>query len=181
MTEATDLGGRDRGRTTAAVLTDDPDISRFEAEWERLFAFPGNEPSTSFEWTQAMLRHRLEAADRFFLIAIVRASETVALLPLVLRSMRVFGCPVRVLCPLSDSYNTHGDVLANSLDGATVRALLAGLHQLPLQWDTFRMSNILESHETGAPPCRCDPPSTVGGAGARRVCVVLPRAASDFR
>jgi CelD/BcsL family acetyltransferase involved in cellulose biosynthesis len=147
MTETTAQGAQDRGRITAAVLTDDPDISRFEAEWERLFAFPGNEPSTSFEWTQAMLRHHLAPADRFFLIAIVRDSETVALLPLVLRSMRVFGCPVRVLCPLSDSYNTHSDVLARSLDGDAVRVLLAGLHDLPLRWDTFRMSNILESHE----------------------------------
>jgi CelD/BcsL family acetyltransferase involved in cellulose biosynthesis len=94
-----------------------------------------------------MLRHRLAPDDRFFLIAIVRDSETVALLPLVLRSMRVFACPMRVLCPLTDSYNTHSDVLARCLDGATVRALLAGLHDLPIRWDTFRMSNILESHE----------------------------------
>jgi CelD/BcsL family acetyltransferase involved in cellulose biosynthesis len=147
MTETTTPGGRSRGRTTAAVLTDDPDISRFEAEWERLFAFPGNEPSTSFEWTQAMLRHHLAADDRFLLLAISRDSETVALLPLVLRSLRVFGCPVRLLCPLTDSYNTHSDVLSNSLEGATVRTLLAGLHDLPVLWDTFRMSNVLESHE----------------------------------
>jgi len=147
MTETTAQVVRDRGRTSATLLTDDPDISRFEAEWERLFAFPDNEPSTSFEWTQAMLRHRLAPDDRFFLVAIVRDSETVALLPLVLRSMRVFACPVRVLCPLTDSYNTHSDVLARCLDGATVRALLAGLHDLPMRWDTFRMSNVLESHE----------------------------------
>jgi CelD/BcsL family acetyltransferase involved in cellulose biosynthesis len=97
-------GERDRrSSVTVAVLTEDPDVSRFEADWERLFAFPGNEPSTSFEWTQATLRHRLVAGDRFFLMAILRDSETLALLPLVVRSTKVFGCPVRVLCPISDT------------------------------------------------------------------------------
>ncbi len=131
---------------TATVAAEGADISRFESAWERLFAFPGNEPSTSFEWTAAMLRHHLRAGDRVFLLELTRGSEPLALVPLLARSMRVLGCPVLVLFPISDLYNTHGDVLSSSLDEATVGTLMDALYALPVRWDVFRMSNVLEGH-----------------------------------
>jgi CelD/BcsL family acetyltransferase involved in cellulose biosynthesis len=145
ITEAkADVAGA-HDRMTGAILTDSPDISRFESEWERLFAVPGHEPSASYEWTQALLRHRLVPDDRFYLVRIARGSETLALVPLVTRSMRLFGCRVRALFPVSDLRNTHSDLLARSLDEATVGTLLATLLELPARWDVFRMSNVLES------------------------------------
>lgn len=134
-----------RGRMVATILTDRPDISRFESDWERLFDYPGNEPSTSFEWTQALLRHRLVAGDQFFLVGVTRGSETAALLPLVVRPTRLFGGRLRVLCPIADFRNTHSDVLSGSLDEATVSTLLATLYDLPVRWDVFRLSNVLET------------------------------------
>ncbi len=134
-----------RGRTTASILTDRPDISPFESEWERLFAAPGNEPSTSFEWTQALLRNRLLPDDRFFLAGVTRGSETVALLPLVVRSTRLFGGRLRVLLPLADLRNTHSDVLSNSMDQSVVSALMAAFYELPVRWDVFRLWNVLEN------------------------------------
>ena len=130
----------------AIIFSECPDIARFEDEWERLFAYPGNEPSTSFEWTRAMLQNHLSAGDRVFLLGVTRASETLVLAPLVARQARVFGCLVRVLCPISDAYNTHSDLLSSSLDEQTVRTFLAALYELPVQWDVFRMSNLLEGH-----------------------------------
>ncbi len=134
------------GHTKAGIVSEGPDIARFEDDWERLFAFPGNEPSTSFEWTRAMLRHHLSPGDRVFILGVTRASETLALVPLVARSMKVYGCPVRLLCPISDAYNTHSDILSSSLDATSVQALLAALFDLPVPWDVFRMSNVLEEH-----------------------------------
>jgi len=145
ITEMDADSGKTRGRVSAAILTDRPDISRFEAEWERLFAVPGNEPSTSFEWTQALLRHRLLADNRFFLVGVTRGTEMVALLPLVVRPTRLFGVRLRVLGPLSDLRNTHSDVLSSSLDQSVVSVLLAVLHELPVRWDVFRLSNVLEA------------------------------------
>jgi hypothetical protein len=114
-------GLRDRrSSVTAAVLTEDTGVSRFEAGWERLLAVPRSQPSTCFEWTQATPRHRLVTGDRFFLMAILRDSEALALLPLVVSSTKVFGCPVGVLCPILDIYNTHSDMFSSSSDGATV-------------------------------------------------------------
>ena len=133
-------------QTKAILLSESPDIAPFEDEWERLFAYPGNEPSTSFEWTRAMLQNHLSAGDRVFLLGLTRASETLALAPLVARSMRVLRYPVRVLCPISDNYNTHSDLLSSSLDEQAARAFMAALYELPVQWDVFRMSNLLEEH-----------------------------------
>jgi CelD/BcsL family acetyltransferase involved in cellulose biosynthesis len=133
--------------TAAILLGVDPDIGPFEADWERLFACPGNEPSTSFEWNRAMLRNHLMSNDRALLLGLTRHSELFGLALLVARPMKVLGCPVTVLCPITDPYNTHSDVLAGHLDETAIRAMFAALFELPVKWDVFRMSNLLEGHE----------------------------------
>jgi CelD/BcsL family acetyltransferase involved in cellulose biosynthesis len=145
MTDPTTDGPGVAGRVTVAILTDSRDISAFESEWERLYAYPGNEPSTSFEWTQALLRHRLVADDRFFLLGITRGSETLALLPLVVRSATLLGGRVRALFPIAEIRDTHTRLLARSVDATVASAVVEGLLELPVRWDVFRMSNILEN------------------------------------
>lgn len=172
-----------RDQTKASILSECPEIARFEDEWERLFAYPGNEPSTSFEWTRAMLQNHLSAGDRVFLLGVTRASETLALAPLVARQARVFGYPVRVLCPISDAYNTHGDLLSSSLDEQTVHAFVAALYALPVQWDVFRMSNLLDehalvSHFVDASPCRS--PSGLLREGQASYFLNLPSSYGDY-
>lgn len=145
MTDATTDRAGASGRLIASILTDGTDISRFESEWERLYAYPGNEPSTSFEWTQALLRHRLVPDDRFLLLGITRGSEMLALVPLVTRATKLIGARVRALFPVAEIRDTHSGVLARSVDAALVSTLVAALPELPVGWDVFRMSNVLEA------------------------------------
>lgn len=127
---------------TAEVVTAQPDISAFEEAWQALFAARPCEPSTSFEWTQAMLRHHLTSSDRFRLLRISGGGATRALLPLVVRPAALLGQSVAVLSPISEWYGTHGDVLATSLDEAMATAIVNSLPALDVVWDTFRLSRL---------------------------------------
>jgi len=139
------LGGRARV-TTVDVAAWGPDISAFEETWERLYAAPDNEPSTSFEWTSALLRHHVKRDDRVVLLRATRESDPVALLPLVARSVKLFGFPVVKLFPIAEQNNTHSDCLANTLDEEILGVLIDALRRLNLRWDVFQMSNLLEDH-----------------------------------
>jgi CelD/BcsL family acetyltransferase involved in cellulose biosynthesis len=131
---------------TAEVLSETPDISAVRRVWGDLFERPGNEPSTSFEWTQAMLRSHLEPGDRFFLVRIARGTESLGLVPLTARTTTVLGQRVVSISPISDRYNTHGDILASVIDEALVEAFVSALFELRIRWDVFRMSKVLETN-----------------------------------
>jgi len=130
----------------AEVVSEIPDISSFRDSWDRLFLVPGNEPSTSFEWTEAMIRHHIRPGDRFFLVRIQRGEDIVCLVPLVARTESVFGQPLVSLYPISEQYNTHSGFLASELDEQIVEAFLSVLYGLNLRWDLFRMTKLLENH-----------------------------------
>ena len=130
----------------AEVVSEIPDISTFRDSWDRLFLVPGNEPSTSFEWTKAMIRHHIKPGDRFFLVRIQRGEEIVCLVPLVARTESVFGQPLVSLYPISEQYNTHSGFLASGLDESVVEAFLSVLYGLKLRWDLFRMTKLLENN-----------------------------------
>ena len=130
----------------AEVVSETPDISAFRDTWDRLFLVAGNEPSTSFEWTEAMLRHHIQPGDRFFLVRIRRGGEIVCLVPLIARSESVLGQPLVSVFPISEQYNTHSGFLASDLDERIVEAFLSALYGLKLRWDLFRMTKLLEDH-----------------------------------
>ncbi len=144
--------------TTVDVVADGTDISAFEETWEDLYAEPGNEPSTSFEWTAALLRHHVQLGDRVVLLRAARGSDAIALVPLVARTFKLFGLPVVMLFPIAERYNTHSDVLTRAFDEEVARALMGSLDRLNLRWDVFRMSKVLDDHalvrcvESGALP-----------------------------
>ena len=119
------------------------DIPRFEAAWHTLFEAEGIEPSTSFEWTSAMLQHHLRPGDRFFLLRECRDGRVSGFVPLVARNDVVLGRRIVVLSPISDRYNTHGALLM-PLDRPGVGLLMAALLRLDVTWDVFRMSKVLE-------------------------------------
>ncbi len=119
------------------------DVAALRTQWEALFDAQSNEPSTSYDWTAAMIRHHLRPADRVFLVRLERDGTLVGIIPLVLRSFAVLGQNVTLLAPLSEDYNTHSDVLMRSLDDDLVQALVSTLFALNAQWDCFRMARLL--------------------------------------
>jgi CelD/BcsL family acetyltransferase involved in cellulose biosynthesis len=127
---------------TAEIVSSAPDITAFEAVWNALFAARPCEPSTSFEWTQAMLRHHLTSDDRFRLLQVSARGQTRAVVPLVVRPTTLLGQSVAVLSPISEWYGTHGDLLCDALDEHMVAAILGILPALDVAWDTFRVSRL---------------------------------------
>ena len=129
------------------VLTDIIDLSEphtLSDAWEELFRSAGREPSTSFEWTSALLRHFVKPGDRTFLVRAWRGEQLIALLPLLARPSTVFRRKVVTLSPLSEQCGTHSDMLIRDLDDSTVDALIDRLFQLDLQWECFRMAKLSE-------------------------------------
>ena len=122
------------------------EIPELRTQWEALFRSRPNEPSTSFEWTTAMVRHHVRAGDRCFLVHARRDGMLVGIVPLVLRRLKVLGQRVALLAPLSEDYNTHSDLLLAAPDEEVVNALIASLFALNADWDCFRMARLLETN-----------------------------------
>lgn len=81
------------------------------------------------------------------MLGLTRDSEPIGLALLVARRTKVLGVPVRTLSLINDAYNTHGHVLSSALDGPAVCALFAALFELPVAWDVFRLSNVLQGQD----------------------------------
>ncbi|HET7217102.1 MAG TPA: GNAT family N-acetyltransferase [Vicinamibacterales bacterium] len=150
--------------TTVEVISQSPDVTPFRDEWQSLYARCATEPSTSFEWSDALLHSHVAADEAFVLLRLTRDGAAAGLIPLTARRMPVMGYPVVVLGPLSEHYNTHSDLLVHDLDEETVAALAAALAQLDLRWDIFRMSTLLDDHAL----LRCAP-KAFAGIGALQV------------
>lgn len=129
-----------------SIVSRTPDLSPYRADWERLYRSTVCQPSTSFEWMEALTRSHLQPQDGFILLRIARGSEAIGFVPLVARRMRVFGCPVTLLSPLDENQGTHSDLLASEIDVEVARAFFTSLMQLDVRWDVFRMSRLLDDH-----------------------------------
>ena len=144
-------------RSTGVVVRVTEDFGPLPAllhDWEILFRSRANEPSTSFEWTAAMARHHIQPGDRTFLVRLERQGSLVGVLPLVLRRHAIFGQSVALLAPLSEDYNTHSDLLLDSIDDEIVAALVSALFNLDAEWDCFRMARVLAANPLVAAMCR---------------------------
>src|SRR3989304_7355602 len=130
----------------AEVVSEIPDISSFRDSSDRGLFVPGDDPSTSFEWTEAMIRHHIRPGDRCFLVRIQRGEDIVCLVPLVARTESVFGQPLVSLYPISEQYNTHSGFLASGLDESVVEGVLSVLYGFKLRWGLFRMTKLLENN-----------------------------------
>ncbi len=122
------------------------ELSQLRPAWQRLFGSRGHEPSTSFEWTQAMVRHHLRASDRGFLIRLEREGELIGVLPLVRRQVRLLGRRLSLLMPITEEYNTHSDILLAAADADAVDAIVQGLIGIGASWDCFRMARLLDEN-----------------------------------
>jgi CelD/BcsL family acetyltransferase involved in cellulose biosynthesis len=114
------------------------------AAWERLFDAAPNEPSTSYEWTDALSRSHLSPGDRFILLKVRSGPDPIAFVPLVARSERLVGLPVVVLSPISEWYNTHSSILARERTREVADAVVDAMAGLGVRWDLFQMSRLLD-------------------------------------
>jgi CelD/BcsL family acetyltransferase involved in cellulose biosynthesis len=130
-------------------------LAALRSDWNELFRARSNEPSTSFEWTFAMVRHHVRAGDRPFLLSLKSRGRLVGLVPLLARTFRLFGCDVVLLAPLSEDYNTHSDLLLRHDSPEVVRAFVAALFRLNVSWDCFRMARLLEGSPVATLLERC--------------------------
>jgi CelD/BcsL family acetyltransferase involved in cellulose biosynthesis len=138
---------RPSSASPSPVLTDVIDLrepTTLADAWEDLFRAAGREPSTSFEWTLALLQHFIKPGDRTILIRAWRDGRLVALLPLLARAGTWFRQKVVTLSPLSEQCGTHSDILIRDADDTTVDALVRQLFELDLQWEYFRMTKLRE-------------------------------------
>jgi CelD/BcsL family acetyltransferase involved in cellulose biosynthesis len=114
------------------------------ADWEDVFTAAPNEPSSSWEWTDALTRSHFVTGDHVIVLKLRRGPETIALMALVVRSEKVAGLPIVTISPISELYNTHSGVLARERTRDVADALIDGLATLGARWDLFRMSRWLE-------------------------------------
>lgn len=132
-----------RAALTVNVTESFADVAALRPQWESLFASGCHEPSTSVEWTAAMVRHHAKPGDRAFCVRLERDGALVGVIPLVLRNFPVMGQRVALLTPLSEYYNTHSALLLQSLDEDVVKAVVSTLFTLNARWDCFRMARLL--------------------------------------
>ncbi len=132
----------------AAVTTDIvPGFDQLAAErerWDLLFAARAHEPSVSFEWTRAMVRHHVRPDDQCLLLRLHRQGAVVGLVPLVIRTVPLLGWHIRMLMPVSEDYNTHSDLLLRDTAPDVIRAFVAALLDLEIPWDCWRLGRLLE-------------------------------------
>ena len=120
-------------------------LESWRHRWEEIFGARSHEPSSSFEWTSALARHHVRVGDACVLMCLRRRAEVVGLVPLVARKSTLrMGVRATVRSPLSESCNTHSDLLLANTDDETVGAFLAGLGSLGVAWDRFSMARLFE-------------------------------------
>jgi CelD/BcsL family acetyltransferase involved in cellulose biosynthesis len=129
-----------------SVVSRTPDLAAFRSDWERLYRSVVCQPSSSYEWVDALTRSHLRPDDGFVLLRIARGSEPLGFVPLVVRRQPILGYHVDVLSPLDENHGTHSDLLATRVDAEVARAFFTALMQLELRWDIFRMSRLLDGH-----------------------------------
>ena len=128
----------------AEAIDGGQDLTVFRDQWNRLSCDGVQEPSTSLEWTNALLRNHIRADDRLVLIRLRSGIHTVGLIPLIRRTTRVLGQPIALLTPLSELYNTHSGLLLREPHPPALGAFLDAVFSLDVNWDCFRMSKLLD-------------------------------------
>ncbi len=113
-------------------------------DWESLFDAAPNEPSSSYEWTDALTRSHFSAGDQFILLKVRSGPDPIAFVPLVARSERLVGMPVVTLAPISEWYNTHSSILAREWTRDVADAVVDAVAGIGVRWDLFRMSRLLD-------------------------------------
>ena len=131
----------------ADVIWDMGQLGALHEEWERLYAVGHSEPSTSLEWTNALLESHVRATDTVFAVVLREADRIVSIVPAIVRREKVIGpFNVAILSFLSELHNTHSDILRASDRPDAIAALFSALVSVPCRWDVFAVRRLLESN-----------------------------------
>lgn len=131
---------------TAEVVWTPGDLFRYRDDWKKLFVEGIHEPSTSFEWTQAMVQGHINNDDHFFLILLKNNDKICGIIPLVASREKVLHIPLTTISTISERYNTHSDFLITGTDEMFLQPIVDALFSLPHAWDLFRMTRLLEEN-----------------------------------
>lgn len=136
---------------TTTVTTGFDSLPGLQREWQVLFATAETEPTTSFEWTQALARTQVEPStiEASYVVQLRRGAELVGVVPLIVRAAHVFGQRHVVVRPLAELKNTHSDLLIRR-DPEVAAALLGALGSLDRRWHSFRLAKLLQGYELTA-------------------------------
>jgi CelD/BcsL family acetyltransferase involved in cellulose biosynthesis len=133
---------------TCEIIKNPHEITRYLADWDRIFASDSFEPSTSFEWTQGLLSST-DTKNETLLSAIFKDSDNIiGIIPLAILKRRIPGMTLKHLIPISELYNTHSDLLIPRKDFPQfINTFFAAVNNCGLKWDVFEMSRILDSDD----------------------------------
>lgn len=141
---------------TAEVLRGAQAIESLADDWENLYGMGRCEPSTSLEWTRALLETHVADTDVVFSVVLRDRGQVVAIVPALIRRERLIGSlDVATLSFVSELHNTHSDILRSSDDPSIVSALFETFATLPFRWDVFRVSRLLDTSQLAADMVEC--------------------------
>ena len=132
---------------SAEVIWDLRESDLLADEWAALDELGHCEPSTSLEWTRALLRTHVSESDTVFAVVLRTGGRVIAVVPAIIRRDQGPGrLDIATLQPLSELSGTHSDILRSDDQQEIVAAFFAGLATLPCRWDVLRVSRLLESN-----------------------------------
>src|SRR5688572_26578175 len=135
---------------TAQIVGAAEGMTAYAEEWTRLFEATASEPTTSLEWTRALVHNYVRPDDRAFVVRLERDGRAVGFVPLLARPIRVLRQRCVRLTPISEVFNTHSDLLLRESSMQAIDGLLDALRRLDVRWDCFRMSRLLQDNPIGA-------------------------------
>lgn len=130
----------------ADIIKGPEGIIRYYKEWNEIFYSYKNEPSTSLEWTKALLKNHLSERDKFLLVVFKNCKKVTGIVPLIVNITRKYGQTLTTIFPISELYNTHSDILFREFSDEMTRVFVKTLFNLEYRWDIFRMKRIVEKN-----------------------------------
>ncbi len=131
---------------TVDFVRDKNEILQYRELWNEIYCTGENEPSTSFVWTNALLKTHRKEKDDFLLIIIKDSKEVISIVPIIISSQKKFGLSFTYMFPISEYYNTHSDILLKELYGEFIEVFIKAIFQLKPKWDIFSMRRLIESN-----------------------------------
>ncbi|MDP3596881.1 MAG: hypothetical protein Q8S75_07820, partial [Nitrospirota bacterium] len=99
-------------------------LSQLKADWDRLVEHGNNQPSASFEWTEALMESHVQESDDLVFVVLRRRNTVIGIVPLVLRPMKQLGQTVITAFPVSELSNTHSDLLIEEVSESVLTAFV---------------------------------------------------------
>lgn len=127
------------------IIREQEEILKYREVWNQIFSDGQFEPSTSFEWTYALLKTHLDR-ETFILIVLKQSNLIIGFLPLVICRKTIFGISIKEIFPISEKYNTHSDILITYLSDDVIKAIFLAISSLKVRWDIFRMNRLIETN-----------------------------------